>query len=452
LQGILGATRVFPAFFQATVRQRLTLWGVLLLVICTLYAAIDVIHAQKTAAFLKDLDAAVTAGATDRMRELQGAFAYHADGNGRNKLLLSLLLAFLMAEIAWFEFRWMVRPLLKLSTDINGDGGYARAAAFRRDEIGVLARAVEQQQQATARKAEAAASEVASLNATIAENDDFQRAALRFREDIAGIVAALRAHGGRMADASSELAGASGELDSMARTASQSIETASGKVDGAADRVRNFATTVHMLAEQMGDVSAGSSRSREAVDGARIDTQELKEAVGLIGQMVTLIETVATKTNLLALNATIEAARAGEHGRGFAVVAAEVKQLAQQTAQATGDAGQRLGAIEAAAGRISGRMDLISGAVHEMDAGLQVIAQSIRDEGGASLIVSDEARSVADAVRAEAERIARVVGLVEASGAAAASVSETSRDLASKADQLNEAFEAFASASRRSAA
>jgi len=61
----------------------------------------------------------------------------------------------------------------------------------------------------------------------------------------------------------------------------------------------------------------------------------LDEAAQKIGEVVSLINEIASQTNLLALNATIEAARAGEAGKGFAVVATEVKSLADQTAKAT---------------------------------------------------------------------------------------------------------------------
>jgi methyl-accepting chemotaxis protein len=56
-----------------------------------------------------------------------------------------------------------------------------------------------------------------------------------------------------------------------------------------------------------------------------------------VGNIIKVITSLAGQTSLLALNATIGAARAGEAGKGFAVVASEVKELAQETAQATED-------------------------------------------------------------------------------------------------------------------
>lgn len=72
-----------------------------------------------------------------------------------------------------------------------------------------------------------------------------------------------------------------------------------------------------------------------AVESASQKTAALADSTKKIEEIVTKIHGIANQTNLLALNATIEAARAGEAGRGFAVVANEVKQLSDQTSNAT---------------------------------------------------------------------------------------------------------------------
>jgi methyl-accepting chemotaxis protein len=83
------------------------------------------------------------------------------------------------------------------------------------------------------------------------------------------------------------------------------------------------------------------SRSDEIL-GIVGDLQSSSEDVN---QIVELINNIASQTRLLALNATIEAARAGDAGRGFAVVAGEVKDLAAQTTDATGDVASSIKAM-----------------------------------------------------------------------------------------------------------
>jgi methyl-accepting chemotaxis protein len=73
----------------------------------------------------------------------------------------------------------------------------------------------------------------------------------------------------------------------------------------------------------------------------------LGRSSGEVTAVVQMITAVAEQTNLLALNATIEAARAGDAGKGFAVVASEVKELAHETARATGDITTRIEQIQA---------------------------------------------------------------------------------------------------------
>ncbi|WP_342672725.1 methyl-accepting chemotaxis protein [Orenia metallireducens] len=91
---------------------------------------------------------------------------------------------------------------------------------------------------------------------------------------------------------------------------------------------------------EIGSASLGDAilKMEEINDSVKVGVGAINQLVGNsneIGDIVKMINDIASQTNLLALNAAIEAARAGEKGRGFAVVAEEIRILSRNTSQAT---------------------------------------------------------------------------------------------------------------------
>ena len=113
------------------------------------------------------------------------------------------------------------------------------------------------------------------------------------------------------------------------------------------------------------------------VESTHQRSEELDSSSRKIGSVVQIIESIAEQTNLLALNATIEAARAGEAGKGFAVVAGEVKNLAQQTADATGSITSQIESIQSTAFSLLTDIRSVQEIINTIDSSQEHIAGAV---------------------------------------------------------------------------
>ena len=453
---------MFSQSFKADVRQRIVVWAGMMLFLVAVHAVIDAIHAAKLQTFLAELATVIAQPqganyqpAAGKISILSGQMDAHSASHDKNKALISLLIVFVFVQMIVLEFHLLVKPIIRMSRAIQrGEANplVISAAAMRRDEIGVLARALLLHFATMGEREANSRTEVEALNQRLAAQRARHESSIEFRRKVTAIVEALEDHARHMAWASGDLTAVSREVEQRASSAAQSVLSASGNVDEAAASVRELTAVMSQMSDETGDTSRATAEARAIVGAAEGDARELKEAVTLIDQMVALIRDVATRTNLLALNATIEAARAGEHGRGFAVVASEVKQLSQRTSQATADASARLQTVQQAAARISERILAITGSVTEVDGVAHGIALRMQHEGERSRAVSLNASRTADTVRAAANEVADVAQMVEKANGAASVVTNVSGDLSVQAEKLRLAVDAFVDVTERMAA
>ncbi|WP_380221374.1 methyl-accepting chemotaxis protein [Insolitispirillum peregrinum] len=243
--------------------------------------------------------------------------------------------------------------------------------------------------------------------------------------------------------ASQTLSSGAQETSAQSAAVATASEEASTNVQTVAAATEELYASVSEISRQVQNSSTIAAQAVQQAEATNRSMAGLTQAVGRIGEVVSLINDVANQTNLLALNATIEAARAGEAGKGFAVVANEVKSLANQTSRATDEIGQQISAVQQETSGAVDAIHAIVGTIEQISHIAAGIAAAVEEQGAATQEIS---RNVQEAAHGTDEVSRNIQGVSLAAthvGSAAGQVHGAAQELNREAVGLRQTVEEF---------
>ncbi|MGL4240592.1 MAG: methyl-accepting chemotaxis protein, partial [Beijerinckiaceae bacterium] len=354
----------------------------------------------------------------------------------------------LCAAFAAFVMTWQVaRPLSALAATTGaiaaGKPNIVVPYISRRDECGILARALGSLRQSMEERSQLRDAESQNLAEKTRAAEEREAAISAFRDVVRQLLDRLKAGSADLDQSSANLLSTISATANMAVGAKSSAgQTSSsiGTVAGASDQISSSIREVAARAEDAAKVAASAVATGEM---SQHGVLELQCGAEKIGEIVGVIRAIAAQTNLLALNATIEAARAGEAGRGFAVVAAEVKALATQTSTATEEISGQIAQIQAASGDVVGAFEAVTRALNEVDRVAASIASAVEEQGAATAEIARSASQAAEGAEEMSHLVVNLEDMTSGASSAVKSLEETALSFRSGADDLARAVDDF---------
>ncbi|MCM0083292.1 PAS domain S-box protein [Geomonas sp. Red32] len=212
----------------------------------------------------------------------------------------------------------------------------------------------------------------------------------------------------QIASSAAETAATVSETNSIVEEVKLTAEVASQKARKVSDAAPKTVSVAHNGRRSVEETINGMGRIQEQVAFLTESIVRLSEQSQAIGEIMATVSDLAEQSNLLSVNAAIEAAKAGEQGKGFAVVAQEVKSLAEQSKEATGQVRAILSDIQKATNT----------AVMAAEQGSKAVEEGVR-----------QSREAGEAIRLMGESI-------EESAQAAVQISASSQEQSSGMDQV----------------
>ncbi|MCC3860673.1 methyl-accepting chemotaxis protein [Pseudemcibacter aquimaris] len=236
----------------------------------------------------------------------------------------------------------------------------------------------------------------------------------------------------RMRSESEDMAVNLEEVAEQANHVADLSTNATNNVETCAAASEEMSVTAQEIFRQVTSSRESSEKAEIELESTTAIVQDLASAAIEIGEISNMIKDIASRTNLLALNATIEAARAGEAGKGFAVVATEVKNLANQTAEATDRVDLQITTIQEMANNATQAVESIGDAIRESGDISKSVADATQEQLTATKEISQSVLEAAESTRTSSTSTLDVVNKTQKS-------SEIVKEVASEAVGVSEA-------------
>ncbi|MCU0872962.1 MAG: methyl-accepting chemotaxis protein [Pirellulaceae bacterium] len=333
-------------------------------------------------------------------------------------IALSLGLAFLLT-------RSIVGPLaagVAISESMAQGDMTRRLNLVQRDEVGLLGRALDHvaaafgkivgEIRSVSRNIGTSASDLSSVShQVLAQSEEMTAQAGQVAsstEQMATNITTMAAAAEEMSMNVASISSASEEISVNVSTISAAAETTARNVTTVAAALQESTHAFETISHDARDGSQVANRALGMADGAGNTMKDLERSASDIGKVTEAIKMIALQTNLLALNATIEATSAGEAGKGFAVVAHEIKELANQSAQAAEDIARKIEGVQGSTRDAVAVIHDVQQIIYTLNASSLRISESIDKQ---SLSAKTSAANLAEASQG-VEHIARSIAEV----------------------------------------
>jgi len=343
--------------------------------------------------------------------------------------------------------RGVSRPLRAMAdamaTLARGDLAIEVPALAKKDEIGEMANSVQVFKDSMVEAERLRASQAEEQHRQIDRARRIESSVARFETAIGEIVRSVATASSGLQTTAQTMAGTAEETTRQSTTVAAASEQATQNVQTVASATEELSASIREIAKQVSESNQMTGDAAEQARASNTQVQSLDAAAQKIGDVVKIINDIASQTNLLALNATIEAARAGEAGKGFAVVASEVKTLANQTAKATEEIAAQIRAIQEATQSSVRSIQGITSTIDRVNETAGAIAAAVEQQGAATQEIARNVAQAAQGTQDVSRSIAVVTTAAGQTGAAASEVLKSSGELGLNSEALHRQVDAF---------